>query len=87
MEMINGFPCRTCSDVDLAKKHIDPAKPDDGPYGRDAKGITSGRIDDVAVSFGGTLSFLNDARVNPVSAIAGPAAAGLQSPRRLDVLA
>jgi len=29
---VNGFPCRNCTDVDNAKKHIDPAHPKSGPY-------------------------------------------------------
>jgi len=36
MEIVNGFPCKNCTDVDYAKKHIDPAHPKDGPYGIDA---------------------------------------------------
>ena len=31
--MVNGFACNNCTDVDNAKKHIDPAHPKDGPYG------------------------------------------------------
>ena len=34
---VNGFQCKNCTDVDYAKKHIDPAHPKDGPYGIDAK--------------------------------------------------
>lgn len=34
---VNGFSCKNCTDVDYAKKHIDPAHPKDGPYGLDAK--------------------------------------------------
>jgi hypothetical protein len=33
---VNGFACRNCTDVDNAKKHIDPAHPRSGPYGVDA---------------------------------------------------
>ena len=33
IEIINGFKCKDCTDVDYAKKHIDPAHPKDGPYG------------------------------------------------------
>ena len=33
---VNGFTCRNCTDVDNAKKHIDPAHPRSGPYGVDA---------------------------------------------------
>lgn len=31
MEVINGFVCRNCTDVENAKKSIDPAKPEAGP--------------------------------------------------------
>ena len=34
---VNGFSCKNCTDVDLAKKHVDPAHPKDGPYGVNAK--------------------------------------------------
>ena len=34
---VNGFLCRNCTDVDNAKKHIDPAHPKSGPYGIDAE--------------------------------------------------
>ena len=33
---VNGFSCKNCTDVDYAKKHIDPAHPKSGPYGVDA---------------------------------------------------
>jgi hypothetical protein len=33
---VNGFLCRNCTDVDNAKKHIDPAHPKSGPYGINA---------------------------------------------------
>lgn len=36
MEVINGYVCRNCTDVDYAKKSIDPAHPKDGPNGVDA---------------------------------------------------
>jgi hypothetical protein len=29
---VNGYSCRSCTDVDYAKKHIDPAHPKSGPY-------------------------------------------------------
>lgn len=34
---VNGFSCKNCTDVDYAKKHIDPAHPKDGPYGVNAR--------------------------------------------------
>ena len=36
MERVNGYVCKTCTDVEYAKKNIDPAHPKDGPNGRDA---------------------------------------------------
>ncbi len=33
---VNGFTCRNCTDVDYARKHVDPAHPKVGPYGIDA---------------------------------------------------
>ncbi|THD70837.1 hypothetical protein [Phenylobacterium sp.] len=37
---VNGYSCKNCTEVDEAKKHIDPAHPKDGPYGVDAKDHT-----------------------------------------------
>jgi hypothetical protein len=31
MQIVNGYPCQTCSDVALAKKDIDPANPTGDP--------------------------------------------------------
>ena len=31
MEIVNGYLCRDCSDVDLAKRGVDPSKPKDDP--------------------------------------------------------
>jgi hypothetical protein len=30
---VNGFSCRNCQDVSLAKRNIDPEHPLSGPYG------------------------------------------------------
>jgi hypothetical protein len=58
---VNGFLCRNCTDVDYAKKHIDPAHPKSGPYGIDAKDDPSVKqsATSAAVTFGGGLSNLN----------------------------
>jgi len=48
---VNGYSCRNCTDVDYAKKHIDPAHPKDGPFGVDAPPER-----DPAVRFAGNLS-------------------------------
>ncbi|MBS0331881.1 MAG: hypothetical protein JSS35_03880 [Proteobacteria bacterium] len=34
--MVNGYACRNCTEVDEAKKHIDPQHPKDGPFGVNA---------------------------------------------------
>jgi hypothetical protein len=59
--MVNGFSCKNCTDVDYAKKHIDPAHPKSGPYGIDAKDDPSVKqtAPSGAVTFGGNLSELN----------------------------
>jgi hypothetical protein len=35
---VNGYSCRNCTDVDYAKKHIDPAHPKAGPFGMNDPG-------------------------------------------------
>ena len=58
---VNGFVCKNCTDVDYAKKHIDPAHPKSGPYGIDAKDDpTVKNAPPSVVTFGGNLSRLND---------------------------
>lgn len=32
-DVVNGYICHNCTDVDYAKRHIDPAHPHDGPFG------------------------------------------------------
>jgi hypothetical protein len=51
---VNGYTCRNCTDVDYAKKHIDPAHPKAGPYSVNAASDPS--LANKAVMFGGTLS-------------------------------
>ncbi len=34
---VNGYLCRNCTDVEKAKKHIDPAHPKSGPFNINAK--------------------------------------------------
>jgi hypothetical protein len=58
--MVNGYPCKNCTDVDLAKAFIDPQHPKAGPYGANAKADPSlaGKHRDKsgAITFGGALS-------------------------------
>jgi hypothetical protein len=34
MQVVNGYVCRDCTDIERAKKGIDPKHPEEGPYGR-----------------------------------------------------
>src|SRR3569833_1745273 len=56
--MVNGFSCKNCTDVDYAKKHIDPAHPKAGPYGVDAASDPS-LANKPSVTFDGALKGLN----------------------------
>ena len=71
---VNGYQCKNCTDVENAKKHIDPAHPKSGPYNVNAdtdptrrSDLNSAKHDNTSVTFGGALSHLNDARPNTAS--------------------
>jgi hypothetical protein len=49
IELVKGYPCFTCSDVALAKKGVDPARPEIEPVAKVARR-------DPAIRFGGSLS-------------------------------
>ena len=66
---VNGFMCRNCTDVDHAKKHIDPAHPKSGPYGIDAD--TDPTNPKSFIQFGGSLSGTQAAGVQSVVQAAG----------------
>jgi hypothetical protein len=51
MEIVNGYVCRNCTDVEMAKKGVDPAKPEEAGKAEEAK---PGR--GPAVTFGGSLA-------------------------------
>jgi hypothetical protein len=53
---VNGYQCWNCTDVDNAKKHIDPQHPKSGPYGIDAATDPTRPNQSKAVTFGGALS-------------------------------
>ncbi len=72
---VNGFECRNCTDVDNAKKHIDPAHPKSGPFGVDAKADPTRTFQD-AVSLGGVLAGLSQSSGAPPAPT--PAAQGAQ---------
>ena len=78
--MVNGFLCKNCTEVDLAKSNIDPQHPSAGPFGTNAKAdptLAGKKFDGHtgAVSFAGSLSSLNS------DGAASSAAAGSSSPR------
>ncbi|MEO6338684.1 MAG: hypothetical protein ABIO39_01490 [Caulobacteraceae bacterium] len=76
MEVVNGFQCKNCTDVDYAKKHIDPAHPKDGPYGvnNPAKAEKPDAVRKPAFEFGGLLSG-QDAGARPAG-LPPPSASG-----------
>jgi hypothetical protein len=57
--IVNGFSCKNCTDVDYAKRHIDPEHPKSGPYGINAKDDPTVK-NTLTVVFGGNLASLND---------------------------
>jgi hypothetical protein len=82
--LVNGYSCKNCTEVDEAKKHIDPAHPKDGPFGVDAKNQppspsdpateAKSKSDSPAVTFGGALSGVfqtSGASAQPASAQQG----------------
>ena len=69
---VNGFTCHNCTEVDEAKKHIDPAHPKSGPYGIDAKTDPTQKksaTQNSAVTFGGSLASSNTS--SPTSSASG----------------
>ncbi|MBW8882907.1 MAG: hypothetical protein JF615_16225, partial [Asticcacaulis sp.] len=66
---VNGYSCKNCTDVDYAKKHIDPAHPKSVPYGVTASS-------DPSVKFGGSLSHLNAVTGVAKTSAGDPAAPG-----------
>jgi len=74
---VNGYSCKNCTDVDNAKRNIDPSHPKDGPFGVnkvDKSGATP------AVTFGGALAHVADTSAD------GPAPSATQG-LKLDIRA
>ena len=62
MEVVNGYVCKTCTDVANAKRGVDPARPKDGPdgaYAADKAEESKAAQRGPAVTFGGELSGAN----------------------------
>jgi hypothetical protein len=81
---VNGFTCHNCTEVDEAKKHIDPAHPKSGPYGIDAKTDPTQKKSTSptsAVTFGGSLAGTNaSGSAGASSPTASSATSGVLSP-------
>ena len=102
MNIVNGYVCRNCTDVELAKKGVDPAHPHDGPNGVDPQtpGASSetkskdgaSRSDEVspdrgpAVTYAGALQGADEAQ-GTTSAQPASAWASLQPGQRLSLSA
>jgi hypothetical protein len=83
---VNGFTCKNCTDVDMAKKHIDPSHPKDGPFGinadpskhpldvRKAEAARKAAPHGPAVHFGGALAGLDPAAAPQAYASTAPGA-------------
>ena len=63
---VNGYQCKNCTDIDNAKKHVDPAHPQDGPYGINAANKSNAAkpsdpagVSPPSVVYGGSLQSLN----------------------------
>ena len=66
MEVVNGYVCKSCCDVALAKKGVDPAHPKDDPANpafdpkvAAADKAKAGGVVRPAVTFGGQLAAVN----------------------------
>lgn len=56
---VNGYSCKNCTDVDYAKRNIDPAHPKDGPFGVDK--ASAAQTHGPAVKLSGALAGLQPA--------------------------
>ena len=64
---VNGYTCHNCTEVDEAKKHIDPAHPKSGPYGVTASTDPTQKDKKDFIQFGGSLSGTNTSSSTPGS--------------------
>ena len=63
---VNGFQCKNCTDVDYAKKNIDPAHPKSGPFGINAKSDPS-QTNNPAVTYAGALKAASEGQASPTA--------------------
>ena len=71
---VNGFTCHNCTEVDEAKKHIDPAHPKSGPYGVTADTDPTNKKS--FIQFGGSLSGAQASNANTPATTAQSTAPG-----------
>jgi hypothetical protein len=58
IEMVNGYPCRTCTDVSNARRGLDPENPTRDPVRQEQLDMKAGRVPQPAVTFGERLAGL-----------------------------
>ncbi|MBU1377665.1 MAG: hypothetical protein KKE02_16490 [Alphaproteobacteria bacterium] len=69
MEVVNGYVCRNCTDVEFAKKGVDPAHPKDGPQGVYADGkAEAAKARDAKAEFGPAVTLGGQLAVQDASA-------------------
>ncbi|HVO15947.1 MAG TPA: hypothetical protein VMV26_12070 [Alphaproteobacteria bacterium] len=81
MQIVNGYPCFTCEDVDVAKRHIDPATRFETPAAIAAKHPGKAAPDQLAAAASAdpsnpAVSAAAAQRVEPVRGVNAPLASG-----------
>jgi hypothetical protein len=56
IEMVNGYPCKNCTDVSNAKRGLDPENPTRDPVRQEQLDMKDGRAPEPAVTFGESLA-------------------------------
>jgi len=95
MNIVNGYVCRNCTDVELAKKGVDPAHPHDGPNGVEPRTPDAGKADGSAagaqasrgpaVTYAGALQGADSTQGSADAQPSGSAWASLQLGQRLSL--
>jgi hypothetical protein len=81
MQIVNGYVCQNCTDVENAKKYVDPSHPRQTPATGGAS-PPNATITAEAVTFGGALSKVADTRRD-----SDPAETRPPAPDRVDIRA
>ncbi|MGL4289196.1 MAG: hypothetical protein ACRCVA_22790 [Phreatobacter sp.] len=56
MQIVNGYVCNCCTEVDLARRGLDPQNPTNDPVKAADEARKAGRFDEAAVILGGSLA-------------------------------